>query len=64
MMVDEEEPHYGFPIHDFDDQAPIKNINLATLPNFHGLSSEDPNTFTFELEVASKYMTTYLMLES
>jgi len=29
----------------------MKNINLVDLPNFHGLSTEDPNTFLFEFEV-------------
>ena len=48
-----EEPiiHY-FPIKEVNDnEARIKNNNLASFPNFHGLFSEDPYTFLFELEV-------------
>lgn len=29
----------------------MKNIPLFALPNFYGLSSEDPNTFLFEFHV-------------
>ena len=32
----------------------MKNINPSSLPNFHGLASEDPNTFIFEFEVVYK----------
>ena len=30
---------------------PMKNIPLLTLPNFHGLSSEDPYEFLFEFDI-------------
>jgi len=29
----------------------MKNIPLSTLPNFHGLSSEDPDEFLFEFDI-------------
>jgi hypothetical protein len=29
----------------------MKNIPLVALPHFHGLSSEDPNTFLFDFDV-------------
>ena len=29
----------------------MKPIPLTTLPNFHGLSSEDPDTFLFEFDI-------------
>jgi hypothetical protein len=31
--------------------APMKNIPLLALPNFHGLSTEDPNGFLFEFDI-------------
>jgi hypothetical protein len=42
----------GFPIGDLPrGVAPMKNIPLSTLPNFHGLSSEDPDEFLFEFDI-------------
>ena len=42
----------GFPIGDLPKGvAPMKNIPLSTLPNFHGLSSEDPDEFLFEFDI-------------
>lgn len=42
----------GFPLGDFPrGTAPIKNIPLSTLPNFHGFSSEDPDEFLFEFDI-------------
>ena len=29
----------------------MKNIPLSTLPNFHGLASEDPDEFSFEFDI-------------
>ena len=29
----------------------MKNIPLSTLPNFHGLSTEDPDEFLFEFDI-------------
>jgi hypothetical protein len=31
--------------------TPMKNIPLSALPNFHGLSSEDPDEFLFEFDI-------------
>jgi hypothetical protein len=31
--------------------APMKNIPLSDLPNFHGLSTEDPDEFLFEFDI-------------
>ena len=41
----------GFPIYDEDVATTKKNISPSILPNFHGLRSEDPETFLFEFEV-------------
>jgi hypothetical protein len=42
----------GFPIGDLPrGTAPMKNIPLSALPNFHGLSSEDPDEFLFEFDI-------------
>ena len=29
----------------------MKNIHLSSLPTFHGLTSEDPDTFLFEYDI-------------
>ena len=36
---------FGFPIVDGDTISTMKNISPSVLPNFHGLKSEDPETF-------------------
>ena len=41
----------GFPIVDEDTNATMKNNSPSILPNFHGLRTEDPETFLFEFEV-------------
>jgi hypothetical protein len=42
----------GFPIGDIPrGVAPMKNIPLSALPNFHGLSSEDPDEFLFNFDI-------------
>src|ERR1700677_375390 len=42
----------GFPIGDFPlGTAPMKNIPLSALPNFRGLSSEDPDEFLFQFDI-------------
>jgi hypothetical protein len=42
----------GFPIGDLPrGAAPMKNIPLSALPNFHGLSSKDPDEFLFEFDI-------------
>lgn len=41
-----------FPIGELPRGAtPMKNIPLSALPNFHGLSSEDPDEFLFEFDI-------------
>ena len=40
-----------FPIGKIRGDAPMEPIPLTTLPNFHGLSYKDPNTFLFEFDV-------------
>ena len=40
-----------FPIGDIEGDAPMKPIPLTTLSNFHGISSEDLDTFLFEFNV-------------
>jgi len=44
----------NFLIRDLGASAPTKPIPLATLPNFHGLVSEDPDTFLFEFEIVCR----------
>jgi len=39
---------FGFPIVDEETNATMKNISPSILPKFHGLKSEDPETFLFE----------------
>lgn len=41
-----------FPIGELPKGAtPMKNIPLSALPNFHGLSSEDPDELLFEFDI-------------
>ena len=40
-----------FPIRDLGTGAPTKPIPLTTLPSFHGLTTEDLDTFLFEFEI-------------
>ena len=44
-------PTLEFPIRITSTNHPMKNIPLSTLPNFHGLSSEDPDEFLFEFDI-------------
>ena len=55
---------FEFPIRDIQGKAPIKNIPLSTLPNFHGLASEYPNTFSFSFDVFFRLMTMFQMPRS
>ena len=42
----------GFPIGDLRRGAtPMNNIPLSALPNFHGLSSKDPDEFPFDFDI-------------
>ena len=43
-----------FPIRNIIGDALMKPIPLTTLPNFHGLSSKDPNTFLFEFDIVCR----------
>jgi len=44
----------NFPIGDLGDSVPTKPIPLASLPSFHGLVSEDPDTFLFEFDIVCR----------
>lgn len=44
-------PTLEFPIRTTLGNYPMKNIPLSSLPNFHGLSSEDPNEFLSEFDI-------------
>jgi len=48
---DNEEDPLGFPIQDTDGSVHMKNIPPYFLPKFHGLRSEDPETFLFKFEI-------------
>ena len=43
-----------FPIGDLGTSAPTKPIPLTTLHSFHGLTSEDPDTFLFEFDIVCR----------
>jgi hypothetical protein len=45
------EDEFGFPILDPTTTIQMKNIPPSTLPNFHGMVTEDPETFLFEFDV-------------
>ena len=45
---------FRFPFLDEDTTTTMKNISPSILPNFHGLRSEDPETFHFEFKVLCK----------
>lgn len=40
-----------FPIRETNADTKMKNISPSVLPHFHGLTSEDPDTFLFEFVV-------------
>jgi hypothetical protein len=42
---------FEFPIWETNGETKMENINPSALPHFHGLFSEDPNTFLFEFVV-------------
>ena len=52
---DNEEDPLRFPIQDTDISVHMKNIPPYFLPNFHGMRSEDPETFLFEFEILYRY---------
>jgi hypothetical protein len=45
---------FEFPIQETNGETKMKNINPSSLPHFHGLVSEDPDTFLFEFAVICK----------
>jgi hypothetical protein len=52
---------FEFPIQDTEGTTQMKNIPPSALPHFHGLSSEDLNTFIFEFDVLCVVMITHMM---
>jgi hypothetical protein len=42
---------FGFPILDIAKDVAMKNIPLSSLPHFHGMSTEDPDSFLFEFDI-------------
>jgi len=40
-----------FPIRETNGDTNMKNISPSTLPHFHDLITEDPDTFLFEFDV-------------
>ena len=51
---DNEEDPLVFSIQDNDINVHMKNIPPSFLPKFHGLRSEDPETFLFEFEIVCR----------
>jgi len=41
----------AFPIRETNGDTKMKNISPSALPHFHGLTTEDPDTFLFEFYV-------------
>jgi len=48
---DRERIEGAFPIRETNEVTKMKNISPSALPHFHGLTSEDPDTFLFEFTV-------------
>ena len=48
---DEERIEGTFPIRETNGDMKMKNISPSALPHFHGLTTEDPDTFLFEFVV-------------
>ena len=42
---------FGFPILDIAKDIAMKNIPLSSLPHFHGMSTEYPESFLFEFDI-------------
>ena len=47
----EQEVTFGFPILDSTINVTMKNIPPSSLPHFHGMSTEDPDSFLFEFDI-------------
>lgn len=54
----------AFPIRETNGDTKMKNISPSALPHFHGLTSEDPNTFFLSLLSYAEPMTTLMMSRS
>ena len=48
---DKLEINFGFPILDVTPNLNMKNIPPSILPHFHGLVTEDPDSFLFEFDI-------------
>jgi len=44
----------AFPIIEMNGDTKMRNISPSALPHFHGLTSEDPDTFLFDFYVICK----------
>jgi hypothetical protein len=42
---------FGFPILDITRDVAMNNISLSSLPHFHGMSTEDHDSFLFEFDI-------------
>ena len=42
---------FGFPILYLTRDISMKNIPPSTLPHFHGMTSEDPDSFLFKFDI-------------
>jgi len=50
-IVKEESTTFKFLIKEADEETKMKKIPHSSLPNFHGISKEDLDTFLFEFDV-------------
>lgn len=48
---DQTEVTFGFPILDLTRDIPMKNIPPLALPHFHGMTSEELDSFLFEFDI-------------
>jgi hypothetical protein len=48
---DQIEVTFGFPILDLTRDIPMKSIPPSALPHFHGMTSEEPDSFLFEFDI-------------
>jgi len=54
----------AYPTRETNGDARMKNISPSTLPHFHGLTSEDPNTFCLSFLSYAELMSIPLMTRS
>lgn len=50
---------FEFPIKDLGGVTQMHIIPPSSLPNFHGLTNEDPNTLLFEFEILCRWYDYY-----